>query len=206
MISEDVLRKLTPDERASVRRTLAALDAELAEAAEGSLPSSRGNDRRRRRFVALMTIASVTLIPWIVVLAVTLPRRYVAGHWTLTWVGFDVMLLGSLAATAWLAWQRRQVVVLAAFTTGTLLACDAWFDVTTASGRTDTVLAIATAVLAELPLAALLFAVAYHLLQLTVQRMQAAQGAVDATVALLKIPLFGVPPTREPRRREPVSR
>lgn len=206
MISEDALRQLTTEERAALRRTLAQLDAELTDPADGNVPSSGDGDRRRRRFVAVMTMASLALIPWIVVLGVKLPRHYVAGHWTLTWVGFDVLLLASLAATAWLAWQRRQVVVLAAFTTGTLLICDAWFDITTATGRADVIVAVLTAVLAELPLAGLLFAVAYHLLQLTAQRVQAAQGVVDATVRLLKLPLLGVAPSRPLQRSHALHR
>jgi hypothetical protein len=47
-----------------------------------------------------------------VLLAITLPHRYVAGHWTVTWVGFDITLLGCLALTAWLAWRRRAPVPL----------------------------------------------------------------------------------------------
>jgi hypothetical protein len=188
MISEDALRQMSREERAALSRRLAALSDEL--------PSLRTGDERRRRFVVLLTGASVGLIPWIVLLAITLPHRYVAGHWTVTWVGFDIALLGCLALTAWLAWRRRQSVVIFAFTTGTLLCCDAWFDVTTASGRADTIIAVASAALLELPLAALLFAVAHHLQYLTLRRAQAALGVLDAPSALRKLPLFGVP--REP--------
>jgi hypothetical protein len=185
MISEDALRQMSREERAALSRSLAALD--------GELPSLNAGDQRRRRFVVLLTGASVGLIPWIVLLAITLPHRYIAGHWTVTWVGFDIVLLGCLALTAWLAWRRRQSVVIVAFTTATLLSCDAWFDVTTASGRADTIIAIASAVLLELPLATLLFSVALHLLHLTVRRAQAAYGALDAPTALHKLPLLGVP-------------
>jgi hypothetical protein len=193
MISEDALRQMPREERAALSRSLAALNDEL--------PSLSAGDERRRRFVVLLTGASVGLIPWIVLLAITLPHRYVAGHWTVTWVGFDIALLGCLALTAWLAWRRRQSVVIFAFTTGTLLSCDAWFDVTTASGRADTIIAIASAVLLELPLAALLFAVAHHLQHLTLRRAQAALGILDAPSALHKLPLFGVP--REPAAGKP---
>lgn len=184
MISEDTLRQMSLEDRAALSRRLAALSAEL--------PSLRAGDQRRKRLIVLLTGASVGLIPWIVLLAVTLPHRYVAGHWRLTWVGFDIILLGFLALTAWLAWRRRQAVVITAFITATLLTCDAWFDITTASGRADTLLAIASAVLLELPLAALLFAVAHHLLHFTVHRAQAGQGIVDAPSALFTLPLFGV--------------
>ncbi len=83
--------------------------------------------------------------------------------------------------------------MIAAFITGTLLTCDAWFDITTASGRVDTVTAIASALVLELPLAALLFAVASHLLYLTVRRAQAAEGVFDAPSGPFEVPLFGVP-------------
>ncbi|MGZ4592589.1 MAG: hypothetical protein ACXV3C_01895 [Actinomycetes bacterium] len=184
MISEDTLREMSREERAALSRQIAALDADL--------PSWESGDRRRRRFVLLLSGVSIGFIPWIVLLAVTLPHRYVAGHWTLTWVGFDVVLLAGLAVTAWLAWARRQAVVVAAFTTATLLICDAWFDVTTASGRTDVAVALGSALLLELPLAALLFLVARHLLRLTVRRAHTAEGLLEAP-GLLRLPLFGVP-------------
>jgi hypothetical protein len=184
MISEETLRQMSLEERAALSRSLTALNAEL--------PSLNAGDQRRRRLVVMLTVASAALIPWIVVLAVTLPHRYVAGHWTVTWVGFDIILLVCLAFTAWLAWRRRQVVVIAAFITATLLTCDAWFDITTASGRTDTIVAIASALLLELPLATLLFTVAYHLMHVTVRRAHAVHGIHDAPSALLKLPLIGV--------------
>lgn len=134
------------------------------------LISPQGRDARpgsegRRRFATLTALASFALVPWIVLLALTLPHRHVASHWTLTWVGFDVLLLAALVTTSWLAWRRRRVVVLAAFATATLLVCDAWFDVTTARPGADTVIAILTALLLELPLAALLSIVASRVLR-----------------------------------------
>ena len=197
MISEDTLRQMSSEERTALHRSLAAVDAEL--------PSLTAGDERRRRFVLLLTGASVGLIPWIWVLAVKLPRRYVAGHWTLTWVGFDIVLAGCLGATAWLAWRRRQAVVIAAFITAALLTCDAWFDITTASGRTDTIISVGSAVLLELPLAALLFGVAHHLLRVTVGRAQVAHGGrLQGRYALLKQPLIGVPKHRTSRARPAV--
>jgi hypothetical protein len=185
MISDSTLRQMTSEERAALSRRLAALDS--------SLPSLSEGDERRRRFVVLLTVASVGLVPWLIVLAFTLPHRYVASHWTLTWVGFDIVLLSGLSLTAWLAWRRRQAVVITAFMTGTLLVCDAWFDITTASGRADLITAVASAAVVELPLATLLFAVASHLLYLTVRRAQAAEGILDAPAGLMGQPLFGVP-------------
>ena len=184
-VSDDTLRQMTREERAALSRRLAAIDNDL--------PSLSAGAERRRRFVVLLTVASAGLVPWIVLLAFTLPHHYLAGHWTVTWVGFDIVLLSGLSLTAWLAWRRRQAVIIAAITTGTLLTCDAWFDITTASGRADTITAIVSALVLELPLAGLLFAVAYHLLRVIVRRAQAADGVLDAPSGLLRVPLFGMP-------------
>jgi hypothetical protein len=87
---------------------------------------------------------------------VSLPRHYVAGHWSLAWTGFDVVLLGCLAVTAWGLWKRRQIVVPASMITSVLLLCDAWFDLLTANGHRDLIVSTASALFAELPLATLL--------------------------------------------------
>jgi hypothetical protein len=184
VIDESELRAMSVQDRAALSHLLVSIDAEL--------PSLDRGDRRRNRLVLMLAAASVGLIPWTVLLAVTLPPRYLAGHWTVTWVGFDSILLTVLALTAWLAWRRRQAVVITAFIAATLLTCDAWFDITTSSGRTDTVYAVLSAVFLELPLAALLFAVAHHLLTYTVRRARAAQGTPDTAPQLFKIPLLGV--------------
>lgn len=89
-------------------------------------------------------------------LAGRLPQQYTAAHWTLTWVGFDVGLGGCLAVAAWTAWRRPELFVSAATVTAALLGADAWFDVTTSAGGFDTAVSVGSAVLVELPLAALL--------------------------------------------------
>jgi hypothetical protein len=127
-------------------------------------------ERSRRIRLVLMVSATIGLIPWIVYLSLTLPEKYVAHNWTATWVGFDVLLLAFLAATAVLGLLRRQLLVLTAFTTGVLLICDAWFDVLTA-GPGDRWLSGLTAVLGELPLAVLLISGSLRILRLTVTRL-----------------------------------
>jgi hypothetical protein len=72
------------------------------------------------------------LIPWTIYLGFTLPQSYSAQHWQLTWVGFDILLLGFMIATAVLGFVGHHLLTLFAFTTGVLLVCDAWFDVLTA--------------------------------------------------------------------------
>ena len=71
------------------------------------------------------------LAGWIVVLAAALPHHFDAHHWRALWVNFDVLLLAAFAATAWAIWRERQVLILLLMLTGTMLCCDAWFDVGT---------------------------------------------------------------------------
>lgn len=109
----------------------------------------------------MVTGACVALVPWTVALAITLPRHYTASHWRLTWVGLDVAMAFFLGRTAWLTYRRRRrPAVTSAIVTATLLCVDAWFDVTTATGRPDRLVSLASAVLGELPLAGFLIYVA----------------------------------------------
>jgi hypothetical protein len=126
--------------------------------------------RARRIRLVLMVGAMVGLIPWIGYLALTLPEKYVAHNWTATWVGFDVLLLGFMTATAVLALLRRQLMILTAFTSGVLLIGDAWFDIMTA-GPDDMWASVLIAVVAEIPLAFVLISGALRILRLTVTRL-----------------------------------
>jgi len=108
--------------------------------------------------------ACVALIPVTITLALTLPRHYVASHWRLTWVGLDAAMAFFLARTAWLTYRRRRGVVITAVVTGTLLCVDAWFDVVTATGRSDRLVSLATAVFGNIPLAVVLFWAAWRVL------------------------------------------
>jgi hypothetical protein len=127
----------------------------------------------------------VGLVPWTVYLAITLPDKYIAHNWPATWVGFDVLLLVFLAATAVLGLLRRQLLVLTAFTTGILLICDAWFDVMTAAPD-DRWLSALTATIGELPLAALLITGALRILRLTATRLY----MLNPGMPLWRIPLL----------------
>ena len=109
--------------------------------------------RRIREWLALS--AAVALIPWTIYLGLTLPQSYTAQHWQVAWVGFDVLLLAFMIATAVLGFARHHLLTLFAFATGVLLVCDACFDVLTAK-RGDFVVSVLIAALGELPLAAVL--------------------------------------------------
>jgi hypothetical protein len=154
------------------RRELAAFLAELDQPAIQAAPDPYRIDPslRRERRLALLVAATccVILAGWIVVLAATLPHRFDAHHWRAVWVNFDILLLAAFAATAWAIWRQRQVLILLLAITGTMLCCDAWFDVGTSLATSGIWISVLSAVFAELPLAFLAFAGARRLLRATV--------------------------------------
>jgi hypothetical protein len=151
----------------------------------GELLSSSVLARVRRVRLVLMVGAIIGLIPWTIYLAITLPDKYIAHNWPATWVGFDLLLLLFMFATAVLGLLRRQLLVLTAFTTGILLVCDAWFDVMTAAPA-DRWLSILTAAVGELPLSVILITGALRILRLTATRLY----VLDAGMPLWRIPLL----------------
>jgi hypothetical protein len=161
-LSDAQIAAMSPAER---RELIQRLELPLDE-----LVSSSVLARLRRVRLVLMVGAIIGLIPWTVYLAVTLPDKYIAYNWPATWVGFDVLLVVFLAATALLGLLRRQLLVVAAFTTGVLLLCDAWFDVMTAAPA-DRWVSVLTAAVAELPLALILITGALRLIRLTATRL-----------------------------------
>lgn len=108
-------------------------------------------------------LCAVVLIPWTAVIFATLPRHYAANHWWLAWGGFDVALGISLATTAVATLRRSPFGEIAAAVTGTLLVCDAWFDVLTSHGASGVAQAVASALLIELPLAFVCFWIATNI-------------------------------------------
>jgi hypothetical protein len=115
---------------------------------------------RRNWAAMILALAAIVLIPWAIALNLILPSRHLADHWDIAWTGFDIVLALSLLATAYTAVRRRDLVRGVAPVSATLLLCDAWFDVLTASNGTDLEVAILLAVLGELPLALICFLLA----------------------------------------------
>jgi hypothetical protein len=111
----------------------------------------------------ILIACAVVLIPWTALLFVTLPRHYTANHWPIAWGGFDIGLGLALASTAVMVARRSPFAEVTATITGTLLCCDAWFDVLTSRGTSDIAQAVVSAVFVELPLAALCFWMARNL-------------------------------------------
>jgi hypothetical protein len=102
----------------------------------------------------VLLLPALALGPWTLYLTYSLPSRHLTHHYDLAWVGFDIALLASFAITGWFALHPSKWLVPAAAVTGTMLLCDAWFDVITSSGN-EQAESILEACLAELPLAAL---------------------------------------------------
>jgi hypothetical protein len=195
VIDKAELRRLSRAER----QELAALLTELDEPAVPRGPGPSGQPGplvanpyqvdpmlwRERRLALLVSAACcVVLAGWIVLLAATLPHRFDAHHWRAVWVNFDVFLLAAFALTAWAIWRQRQVLILLLVLIGTMLCCDAWFDVGTSLATSGFTISLLSAVFAELPLAFLAFAGARRLLRATVAagilagaRAQAGQAA-----------------------------
>lgn len=95
------------------------------------------------------------LVPWVAYLASSLPHTYVLANWNAAWVGFDIALILLLGATGLLARRGHPHQAPAAYLSAAFLLADSWFDVMTSSG-TGLFVALATAVLVELPLAGFL--------------------------------------------------
>jgi hypothetical protein len=180
---------MSTDERRQLARILAELDGPDAGGQPedpGTLPNpylTNPKLRRQRRLALLVSAACcVILAGWIVVLAATLPRHFDAHHWRAVWVNFDVFLFAVFLATAWAIWRERQVLILLLAAIGTMLCCDAWFDVGTSLATTGVWISLLTAVFAELPLAFLAFVGARRLLRATVDASLRVPVAGEARV------------------------
>ena len=101
----------------------------------------------------LYTAAAVVLLPWIVYLAETLPRRQFDRHYRAAWVGFDIILVYAIARTAYMAFRVDPRVQFPATATAVLLFVDAWFDIMTSADRAQFFEALVLALLVEIPAA-----------------------------------------------------
>jgi hypothetical protein len=210
-MDEAELRQMSQADRRHLMHLLAGLDGPGEHNPDTHAnPYLTDPKLRRQRRLALLVAAAccVILAGWIVVLAATLPRRFDAHHWRAVWVNFDVFLFAAFVATAWAIWRERQVLILLLAGIGTMLCCDAWFDVGTSLATSDLWISLLTAIFAELPLAFLAFVGARRLLRATVEAglrvpvPEAVQSlettpagtrgpAEDGTTSLRRAPLSG---------------
>lgn len=110
-------------------------------------------DPRRAAVLAYAAIGA-WLVPWSAVLAARGPSTTVARHWNLAWSGLDLGEAWAAGATAWLLVRRDRRAAQSAAVLAALLCADAWFDVCTAGRGRAARVALAEAVLLELPIAA----------------------------------------------------
>jgi hypothetical protein len=119
-------------------------------------------ERKEPRWVVtILVLVAIALLPWTLWLTMSLPSRHVSEHWDAAWVGFDVGEIVAFLGVAYAAWRRAPWLQGAAAVTGTMLLCDAWFDVLLSTGDEKVWIAVGEAVFSEVPLAILCFWVAW---------------------------------------------
>jgi hypothetical protein len=184
MFDEEQLRRMSPDERLELIRMLAVIDAP-------GPAVIRGGARRRALALAVIVICCVVLAAWTGILAATLPRYYRTGGWRGAWVGFDIGLLITFVVTGWAAWRRRQMLIICLIVLATLLCCDAWFDVLLDERTPGFYLSLTSALVIELPLAALAIVGARRLLRMTSGALWRYQGHAGPVPRLRDMRLVG---------------
>ncbi|MGW2812353.1 hypothetical protein [Streptomyces sp. NPDC001415] len=107
---------------------------------------------RRPRLATVLTGAGMALVPWMVVLAKTLPQTTEVSNWSTAWIGLDAVLAAGLTGTGVLLKRKDPRASQLAAATAALLVMDAWFDVTTAAPG-DLATSLTLALAAELPMA-----------------------------------------------------
>ncbi|MFE1882236.1 hypothetical protein [Streptomyces diastatochromogenes] len=100
----------------------------------------------KRWTLVLLGAGAVLLVPWMVVLALTLPGSTEVRHWSLAWIGLDVLIATGCAATALLGLRADPRARLTAAATAAMAVLDAWFDITTSQSGSDLAQALACAV------------------------------------------------------------
>jgi hypothetical protein len=123
--------------------------------------------RRVEIMASVLLVSAAALVPWTVFLGLSLPGNSDAGPWT----GFDVVLLSVLAYAGWAAWFRRQILATTAIVAGTLLLCDAWFDIITSIGNSDEWVSLLTGFGAEIPLALFFLFLYRHIILRTLEAL-----------------------------------
>ncbi|GAA2413874.1 hypothetical protein GCM10010191_24640 [Actinomadura vinacea] len=111
---------------------------------------------RRARWTGRGLIAGgAAMVPWTVAVASRLPSAKQVSNWSLAWTGLDAAIAAGLLGTGALLAQGDVRHRPAAAATAALLVMDAWFDMTTAAAGPERARALALAIGAELPMAAL---------------------------------------------------
>ena len=107
-------------------------------------------------------VLALGTVPWVIFLAITLPRHATFAHYRGVWVGFDTALVAVLALTAYMAYRGRPWVALSSTAAATMLLVDAWFDVMTTPRGHGLLVSWLLAVVVEVPLAGICLWIAMH--------------------------------------------
>jgi hypothetical protein len=132
----------------------------------------------------LAVCCAAGIVPWMVYLGLTLPARQRAVDYDIAWLGFDAAMCVVLAALAYCAQRRKTATGLIAAVAATMLVVDAWFDVLTADKREQLMFSVASAVLAEIPLAILCIWVAINAERVRTRSYRTLQERWEQAVAI----------------------
>ena len=86
------------------------------------------------------------------------------------------MLLCVLGYAGWAAWFRRQILATTAILAGTLLLCDAWFDIITSIGNSDEWLSLLNGFGTEIPLGVFFLCLYRHIILRTLEAIHLRLG------------------------------
>jgi len=136
------------------------------------------------------------LLPWCVLLGVTLPAAARAQHWSLAWAGLDGAEAAAALATAVLLARGSARASLTAAAGSALLLVDAWFDVCTSAPGLDHAVAVVEAIFVELPLAG-------AAIWLAVALTRPPAGPSSRRPVVPQAPRSAGPSSRSPRSADP---
>ncbi|MFB4301955.1 hypothetical protein [Actinomadura sp. NTSP31] len=146
----------------------------------GLARGGRASGRRWERRIALGLVGGAAMmVPWMIVLARTLPSTARVSNWPMAWIGLDAMIATGMLSTGVLLARRDPRHGLTAAATGALLAMDAWFDVLTSAPGAERSLALAMAAGLELPLACAFAALAARALHTGAPSMRPPSDVTD---------------------------
>ena len=160
------------------------------------------------RWVALgFLVLTVGLVPWTIWLFFSLPDDHLAQNWCARvgrvrrrrWASRSALTSVSLLPARRGPGSRAAVA-------GTLLVCDAWFDITTSRGTDERLQAIGLAVVVELPLAAVCFWIARNIERVRPTPARTCSGSASGSATggssrrRRSSPIAGARRSRAPRR------
>jgi hypothetical protein len=136
-------------------RELTAREPAFREPVPSERKAARDPRLRHHRLGRLVALAvGLFLLPWSVVLGITLPASTFVPDWSLAWMGLDLAEAAAALLTAVLLRRGSPRAALTAMAGAGVLFADAWFDVCTSPAGLARWLAVGEALGLELPLAA----------------------------------------------------